>query len=193
MIKECNYLYVPKSVLHPLADKIYIEDSVERRGGMTYLKAFGWIRYALKIESCYPNTKVWLAKDGNPFEWAVAYIGFKTSPPRQLKKRLFDSTGKLNPTIERSKQMNYANVVDVNHKSRGCGEKCDTGIICTPNPAEAEKHTVEFLVDSRKYKMILQCRVNPHRVRMPKGAKDLYIINSEKNIRPYGVLLKEIN
>ncbi len=194
VIKECKYLYMPKSILYPLADRFYTQEKNEKRGGMIYMKPNGWIRFGLKVNSCYPDCKIWLTKDGNPNEWAVAYVGFKVSPLRSLKRRLFDSSDAfLNPTLENSKQMTYVKIEDVNPNSLQLGEPCNIGIICTPNSIEAEKHTTQFIVDNKKYKMILQCRVNPRKVRIPKGTKDLYIINNQVNIRTYGILLKEVN
>lgn len=192
VIKELKFLYSPKVWLNPIGDRFEISSKADKRGGEIYHRPVGWIRYALKVEHFYPNPKVWLASNGNPDEWAVAYIGFKISPLRSLQSRLFKNA-KFDPHIENSKQLKFVNLEDVNPRSLRCGELCNIGIICSPRPEDAECHTKEFIVNDIKYKMLLQCRVNPKRIRHPKGFKDLYIINNEINIRPYGILLKENN
>ncbi len=191
VIHELKFLYIPKVWLMPIGDRFEITSKQDLRGGEIYYRPVGWIRYALKVEYCYPDTNMWLANDGNPNEWAVAYIGFKTSPLRTLQQKLFRN-GILDPFITNSKQLKYVNLEDVNPRSLRCGETCNIGIICTPKPEEAEKHTPEFILNDLKYKMLLQCRVNPKRIRIPKGTRDLFIINNSINIRPYGILIKQI-
>jgi len=191
VIQELKFLYTPKVWLMPTGDRFEIISKQDYRGGEVYNRPVGWIRYALKIQNCYPNPNIWLNSDGNSNEWAVAYLGFKISPLRSLYSRLFRN-GVLDPFIENSKQLKYVNLEDINPKSLRFGELCNIGIICTPKPEEAEKHTPEFIVKDLKYKMLLQCRVNPKRIRIPKGTKDLYIINNSKNIRPYGLLIKQV-
>lgn len=192
VIKELRFLYEPKVCLYPVGDRFIISNTPEKRGGMVYMRPVGWIRYGLKIKICYPDLKTWLTSDGSPNEWAVAYQGFKISPIRSLATRLIDKTGKLNPNLPISKQTKYAKHEDINPRSLRHGEECNLGVICSPNPSEAEKYTPEFIVDNKKYKMLLQCRVNPRRVRIPRNTKDLFVINNPVNIRPYGILIKEL-
>jgi hypothetical protein len=48
----------------------------EKRGGYPYIPPKGWKGYGLKVMDVYDNgNNDWIAKDGNPNEWAVAYHG----------------------------------------------------------------------------------------------------------------------
>ena len=48
----------------------------EKRGGYPYIPPKGWKGYGLKVMDAYDNgNNDWIAKDGNPNEWAVAYHG----------------------------------------------------------------------------------------------------------------------
>ena len=191
VLKELTFLYTPNIYLEPSGDRFSILCANEIRGGEIYQKPCGWVRYALKVKYCYPNKDTWLASDGNKNEWAVAYHGFKITPMRSLKLKLIQE-GKLNPFLKNSMNTKFVNVEDVNPKSLRYKEKCNLGIFCSPSIEEAEKNTCEFTLNDKSYKMLLQCRVNPRRIRKPKGADNLYIINHASNIRPYGILIKDL-
>lgn len=191
VLKELTFLYQNKIYLNPIGDRFNIQSVTEKRGGEIYQKPCGWVRYALKVKICYPSIDTWLTSDGSPNEWAVAYHGFKISPLRCLKTKLMQN-GKLNPFLANSKNTKFVNVEDVNPRSLRHKEKCNIGIFCSPSVDEAEKNTCEFKLNDKSYKMLLQCRVNPRRIRKPKGTDNLYIINNSSNIRPYGILIKDL-
>jgi hypothetical protein len=174
-------------------DRFSFEKTVKIRGNEPYVPPVGWLRYGIRVKSVYPDVNKWLTKDGNPMEWAVCYHGFKSNPLRSnLYFKLFDKNGKLNPYLEASKNLKFANVVDVNPKSLRFNTECGLGVFCSKSPENAEEKTAIFTLNNVRYKMLLQCRVNPERIRIPKIDTSLYIINNSHNIRPYGILIKEI-
>lgn len=184
----------PKIYLDPLGDRFSFEDRADsKRGGEKYYKPVGWIRYGLDIKKIYPNVSKWLAKDGNADEWAVAYHGFKSNPLKSaLYSKLFDKDSKLNPNFEMSNNLNFVKVKDVNKRSSTFNNSCGLGIFCSPKPDSAGEKTAVFILNDVKYKMLLQCRVNPTRIKIPQNSSDLYIISSNEHIRPYGILIKEV-
>lgn len=176
-----------------MGDRFNFENVEKKRGNEIYYPPVGWIRYGLNVKSIYTDLNKWLAKDGNPDEWAVCYHGFKSNPLRSyLYYKLCDKNGKLNPFFENSKNLKLVNVIDVNSKSLGFNTSCGIGIFCSPSAEKCEQHTATFVLNDIKYKMILQCRVNPQRIRIPKIDSSLFIINASNHIRPYGILIKEV-
>ena len=195
LIKEMKFLWFPKVYLDPAGDRFNFEQKENlTRGNRTYYPPIGWIRYGLKVTSIYPDCSKWLSKDGNRNEWPVAYQGFKLNPLRgSLIKKLFDKDGKFNPQLEKSKNMKFLKEIDMNPASLEHKQPIGIGIFCSEKPEIAENNTNLFIFNEIKYKMLLQCRVDPQRIRIPKSDKDLFIINQHIHIRPYGILIKEID
>jgi len=172
-------------------DRYSFEKTEKTRGSETYMPPVGWLRYGLKVKNIYPDMNKWLGKDGNADEWAVCYHGFKSNPIRtDLYHKLCDKNGKLSPHLEPSKNLKFSNHIDVNSKSLGFNSACGLGIFCSQSPVKAEEKTTIFSFNSNRYKMLLQCRVKPDKIRIPKIDTSLYIINDQ--IRPYGILIKEL-
>jgi hypothetical protein len=136
----------------------------------------------------------WLSKDGNPEEWSVVYHGFRHNPISMgIYKKLFDHlTNKFKPNFKLSGNMSYVSDLDVNKNSDGFNNSCGMGIFCSSRPDVAEKATAQFVLNGIKYKMLLQCRVHPKKMRIPQKNADLRIVNSMDFLRPYGILIKEI-
>lgn len=176
-----------------MGDRFFFEKVEKKRGNEIYYPPNGWIRYGLNIKSIHPDIHKWLAKDGNPDEWAVCYHGFKSNPLRSfLYYKLCDKNGKLNPHFENSRNMAFFKEIDINPRSLGYNNQVGIGIFCSQSPEKAEEHTTVFILNDVRYKMLLQCRVNPQRIRIPKKDPSLCIINASQFIRPYGILIKEI-
>ena len=196
ILKEVKILIRPKIYLDPSGDRLNFKSKrVEKaRGGEKYFPPTeGWIRYGLNIKSLYPNVTEWLGKDGNSEEWAVCYHGFKSSQVKlALLSKLFDKNMTFNPRFISSKNQVYANDKDINKKSILYGKPCGMGIFCSAKTELAEENTSTYILDGVKYNLLLQCRVDPTKIRIPLTNPDLFIINSFEHIRPYGILIKEI-
>ena len=61
----------------------------------------------------------------------------------------------------------------------------------TPDPEIAEEYAQEFKYRGRRYKVIIQNRVNMEDTEHVEEV-DYYVTKDEKNIRPYGILYKEV-
>ncbi|CAF0706556.1 unnamed protein product [Brachionus calyciflorus] len=195
VIKELKFLIHPNILLDPVGDRgVFLNNSNLKRGGESYYPPVGWIRYGLNVKLIFNNNTKWLAKDGNKDEWAVVYNGFKNNPMKiELNQKLIDPFNrKFKPQLKKSNNLEFTNTMDVNPNSDGFNKSCDIGIICSAKPEIAEMKTDTFVLNNKKYKMLLQCRANPTKIRIPQTNKELRIINSPVFIRPYGILLKEI-
>ena len=61
------------------------------------------------------------------------------------------------------------------------------------DPKIAENTAGEIDICGVRYKILLMCRVNPKKIRQPKGFKDCWILNPlPSEIRPYRILIKRI-
>jgi hypothetical protein len=112
--------------------------------------------------------------DGNVNEWAVAFHGFgKTKTAEVLPKIIKED-------LRYGERQTHKIVV---------GE----GIYCTPLIAIAEEYAGTIELRGKKYKMLMQCRVKPAKIKVCPGNKDYWVLNDPKDIRPYGICIKELN
>ena len=138
------------------------------RGGLTYNRPCGWKRYALKVDDKYENID-WLDSNGqsnNDKEWAVSYHGTKIYCAEPIAKE------GLKP---------------------GVNNAYGVGVYCTP--AEKYAEIFENPNTHRKYKIVFQNRIKPSSIIMSKskgGPDDYWYVENGKNIRPYGICIKEI-
>lgn len=184
----------PNILLNPLGDKSFlIARKNSNRGGEIYYPPNGWIRYGLKVSLAFKKLD-WLSNDGNVDEWAVVYSGFKSTPLKSdLKRKLIDPlTEKFKPCLKNSNNLEYSKRKDVNPRSENYNNTCGIGIICSAKPDIAESKTAAFSLNGKKYKMLLQCRGDPIKMRIPESNQELRIFNSSDHVRPYGILIKQI-
>ena len=157
----------------------------EKRGNIIYNPPDNnWVGYGLKVLGEFEDDE-WIAMNGNPKEWAVAYHGTssKAVVPICSKNGKFWSTLKEGATGQKCR-----NFDNINPLSKNKYPKCDIGSYCSPNLEYAEKYVKDF-----KDGIIIMCRVNPNEIRIPKGKfeNDEYITDGTKNtIRPYRILVR---
>lgn len=167
------------------------------RGGYAYSTPFvGWKRYALNVNS-YDNKKnEWIRCDGNPSEWAVAYHGLRRDVLCSVKGIVKNGFNVY--TGKNSQWGSHDEDVGPN-KHLFPTKNCEIGVYCTPqlkfligdNNCE-RAHLLKPIPYNNKYHIqtVLQCRVKPTSIRMPRCAQDqYYIINNPKHIRVYGILV----
>jgi hypothetical protein len=112
----------------------------------------------------------WLAMDGNKNEWAVAFHGFgKTA---EVLPKIINEQLRVGP------RQAY---------ERDIGK----GVYCTPLIAIAEEYSGTIELGGKKYKMLMQCRVRPSKIKVCNGT-DYWVLNDPKDVRPYGICIKEI-
>jgi len=148
-----------------------------KRGDKVYKRPYGWNRVAFKVKSRYGNTD-WLGgtdgrfrEDGVDGEWPVSYHGTN---------------------------MNAASLIAAEgyRLSRGVRFLYGPGIYSTPDPAVAEKYAATFEFQDKKYKVILQNRVNMSDTNIAKPQRypgwEYFVTKNEDNVRPYGLLYKQM-
>lgn len=183
---------------------LFIEEKT--RGGLPYIRPKeGWIRFGLNVTNYYQTDceNDCFGNNGGSKEWAVCYccIG--------LEQKL--------PTMEREI---YKDLFLAEEEEGTKNQRCGFGILATFDLGLMEKFEgkesslggsswrkdekiVQFfklqtldIMDanfkSHSYCLALQCRVNPMKIKYPKGfGKKLFVVNDPKDIRPYGILIKK--
>ena len=144
--------------------KVYI------RGGEEYKRPYGWYRYAMKVLDKYEDN-TWLGEKGirtasTAGEWPVSYHGTSKKGAEGIASEGYD--------VKYSKRQMYGR-----------------GIYSSPDLSHVEcYHAIEFRNNGKEYKIVFQNRVNPDKLR--KAFRDKYWITDDSDIRPYGILVKEI-
>ncbi|XP_023275738.1 uncharacterized protein LOC111665091 [Seriola lalandi dorsalis] len=153
------------------------------RGGEKYERPCGWYRFGLKVLDKYDEV-TWLgtsyrSTQSCPGEWPVSYHGTSKKGAEGI--------------IE-------------GHYKPGPREKYGRGIYSTPDISEAKQYAKTFTSkkDKKKYKVILQNRINPKYrkkynndkywlIPIPRGTSDKEEQKMvERAIRPYGLLIKKV-
>lgn len=169
-------IYIPDDLLDPIYDYDFtdIDDSGRKfyRGGLEYKRPCGWKRYALKVTDKYDDTD-WLDSNGdsnNDSEWAVSYHGTK------IKCAI--------PIVREGLKPGINNCYGV-------------GVYCTPDISCAESYSEIFtsMTTNKQYKIVFQNRVNPSKIvycESKGGPSDYWFVEDGKDIRPYGICIKEM-
>ena len=152
--------------------------TLETRGGMPYhAPTDNWVGYGLKVWDQYDDgNNDWIAMNGNPNEWAVAFHGTST----KAVKPICEANGKFFSTRNEGAQRQwFENYVNTNEKSKDLFQYCGAGAYASPYLDEANKY----------YKgAVIMCRVNPNKVRIP--TERIWITDGTRNtIRPYRILI----
>ena len=71
------------------------------------------------------------------------------------------------------------------------GELIGEGIYCTPKFRTAEAHTSPFNVYGTDYRIIMMCKVCPKAVKFTDHPDKYWVVNKQKYIRVYALLIKQ--
>ena len=183
-------ILINEDIFNHLYDMDYTSDRYrgykEKRGKEDYYFPYRWKRIGLNLKDYFHyyqgDNLNWLTMRNHDEEWSVAYHGTTEDPVASI---ITDSSG--HPTLRQGRRQAYASYPNQNPRSDTYQQLCGDGVYCTPKVELAEKYTNPIEFDKKKYKIALQCRINPRKFRNASG--DYYITNSE-DIRPYGILLK---
>ena len=145
--------------------KLKDDGTVFMRGGKAYKRPYGWNRIALNVENKYGTTD-WLGSHGYDGEWAVSYHGTTRESAEEIAKTHYDL-------------------------SKAVRSAYGIGIYSSPDPAIAEAYATAFQYQGKRYKVILQNRVNMEGTRHIEMCNYL-VTAEEKDIRPYAILYKEV-
>jgi hypothetical protein len=169
---ENSYFLIPTERFDSQGDFDYTGSnaSPSKRGGDTYIPPAGWRRYGLKVSGLFEND-VWLGMDNKPGEWIVSYHG----------------TGVLN--VKGISEEGY-------ELSKGKRFAYGEGVYSAPLVSVAEDYAQVFNCQGKRFKMVFMNRVNPDPAKLKRQPTEhgLYFVSySDKDIRPYGILIKEIS
>lgn len=145
------------------------------RGGHQYHRPYGWNRIAVKVLSKYGEDDSWLGPNGirteeAPAEWPVSYHGTKFENADKIIKEGF----KPGPRAAFGK-----------------------AVYSSPSLEMVEKiYAKEFTHEGKSYKIAFQNRVNPARLKIIPASETHagadYWLSQQGDIRPYGVLIREV-
>ena len=155
------------------------------RGKLPYNPPYDYFGCALKVRGSYDSgDDTWLGHINIDGEFAVAYHG--------IRSNLDAVKGIMNSYLKAGANQNCRNDDDMMHP----GKKCGKGVYVTPNIKVAEEYTEGFGVFelNKTYRIVLQCRVNPKKIRQSAREPEYWILNGNgKEIRPYRILIKEVS
>ncbi|KAK2920615.1 uncharacterized protein [Channa argus] len=174
-------------------DFTHIKDSTKfLRGNEQYVRPCGWNRIALRVLQRYDDGDSWLGTGENA--WPVSYHG-----------QTMDGSFGIILTHSGSPS-DEPKFLDVAAASLTTSETRGRGVYSTAHITMAEKYckTFKSRVDGKKYKVVLQNRINPEKrtkcqrdgvwlVYIPEGCNDIQTrAIVQESIRPYGLLLKQV-
>lgn len=164
----------------------------EKRGGEDYIPPLGWIGYGLKVENKFDNgNNNWLSYWNSKNEYAIAYFPIRNyyEDSEEIKK-LTQSLANLNLMDVNSDSFYeiFENEDNIGKIKKG---KCGKGIYLYQDIKIAEKQASIVDVNGVRYKILIMCRVNPNKIRIPEKFPNVWILNSDSfEIRQYRILIK---
>ena len=162
----------------------------ENRGGRPYNPPDGWIGFGLNVINKYDNgNNDWLACDGRPGEWCIAYHGACVRNTSDQIKQIIKPI--LQNNLKPGAGQACANNPDVNHPGQNIG----IGVYCTPNITTAFGYAGIIEVNGYKYKVAFMLRVKPDKIRHSSGS-DYWVLNAGdgnfSEMRPYRFLIRKV-
>ena len=165
------------------------------KGGFSYSKpGLEWIKIGLNVKHEYDEgDSSWL--EGSD-EWTVGYcsIAGYTMSAEDVDIPMYSHQNK-------SLQLSLSEDIGPN-KGRFQNPRCETGIVLLSSievEIDSQLYTcaqtvgVEMHRVDKWFSVVLQCRVRSRAIRVPKvGGHMVYMVNDPKDVRPYGILIKEI-
>ena len=158
-----------------------------KRGGYPYTPPLGWKGFGLKVRGKYDEgNDDWLACNGNPNEWAVAYHGTGTGLGMSLEQATHNIViGGFKP----GERQAYEDDNDANHP----GKKVGKGVYCSPNPSVMNSYAKTTINNGKIYQMGFMMRVKPDKIRYSNSMKDYWVLDGNtEQLRPYRILIKEV-
>jgi hypothetical protein len=146
----------------------------------------GWTRYGLKVLSKYA-TDNWLDPFQDPGNWYRAFHGTGNA-------KSVDFGDKNQSSDDGFACVNALGSIFENGFRTARVDLYGPGVYCSPNPTFPENGYVHsVLLDTQQgkksFKCMLQVAVNPDGVNI--ATDDIWVVPDPKNIRPYGIIIKE--
>ncbi|CAF2588082.1 unnamed protein product [Rotaria sp. Silwood2] len=154
-----------------------------------YFQPAKWTRYGLNVIGKYEDGDTWLDPFLHPGNWYRAFHGTGNARSEDfghLDQCFDDKYAPVNA---------LANIYE-NGFNKARIAVYGAGVYCSPNPKIPEKQftkavDVNTQLGKKKFKCMLQVAVNPNGVRFVKQA-DIWVVPNPQDIRPYGILIKEV-
>ena len=164
----------------------------ENRGGRPYNPPDGWIGFGLNVLNKYDNgNNDWLACDGRPGEWCIAYHGACVHNTSEQIKQIIKPI--LENNLKPGSGQAYSSYDDACHP----GQKVGVGVYCTPNPNTADGYSGQIDVNGHRYKVAFMLRVKPDKIRYSNSQPDYWVLNAGNGdfseMRPYRFLIKKVS
>ena len=164
----------------------------ENRGGRPYTPPDGWIGFGLNVLNKYDNgNNDWLACDGRPGEWCIAYHGACVHNTSEQIKQIIKPI--LENNLKPGSGQAYSSYDDACHP----GQKVGVGVYCTPNPNTADGYSGQIDVNGHRYKVAFMLRVKPDKIRYSNSRSDYWVLNAGdgdfSEMRPYRFLIKKVS
>jgi len=159
----------------------------QERGGMPYNPPDNnWVGYGLKVLDEYDGgNNDWIAMNGNPKEWAVAFHGTGVASVNPICKKggKFYSR-KVSGEAFRQKCEKYPNM---NKRNQNIFKECGVGAYVSPSLDTAKYYANQNSTPP----VVIMCRVDPYQIRIPEGLEEQeWITDGTRNtVRPYRILI----
>ena len=172
----------------------------EKRGGFDYIPPKGWKGFGLKVLGKYDNgNDDWLAYNGNPNEWAIAYHGLgaggncKTveEAAHNVYKGGFKAGG--GQACQNHKNINTRYKPNPNDPKNDHSQKVGIGVYCSPLPSVMDEYAKysNTKINGKTYKMGFMMRVKPDKIRISGSQKNYWVLNGTTDeMRPYRIMIK---
>ena len=164
----------------------------ENRGGRPYNPPDGWIGFGLNVLNKYDNgNNDWLACDGRPGEWCIAYHGACVHNTSEQIKQI------IKPILENNLKPGAGQAYSTYDDACHPGQKVGVGVYCTPNPNTADGYSGQIDVNGHRYKVAFMLRVKPDKIRYSNSRPDYWVLNAGDGnfteMRPYRFLIKKVS
>ena len=164
----------------------------ENRGGRPYTPPDGWIGFGLNVLNKYDNgNNDWLACDGRPGEWCIAYHGACVHNTSEQIKQI------IKPILENNLKPGAGQAYSTYDDACHPGQKVGVGVYCTPNPNTADGYSGQIDVNGHRYKVAFMLRVKPDKIRYSNSRSDYWVLNAGdgnfSEMRPYRFLIKKVS
>ena len=158
----------------------------ENRGGRPYKPPNGWIGYGLNVLNKYDNgNNDWLACNGRPGEWCIAYHGACNGQSSDNVKKGIKCI--LETNLRPGGGQACQNHSDLNHP----GQKVGVGVYCSPEPSVIDGYAGIMNINGHNYKAAFMLRVKPDKIRISSSTTNYWVVNGDfAELRPYRLLIK---
>ncbi|KAL3906040.1 MAG: hypothetical protein SGARI_004180, partial [Bacillariaceae sp.] len=161
-----------------------------------YHPPLGWARYGLGVVTGVPDEDEWIHPFNTRKNWWRAYHGTKNAGKYMDGVDTSDETQMENAAID-----SVANIISNGFKMANVARYGD-GVYCSPKPASSKlehyipsaKVRFEGETEDRVFEFMLQVAVRPGQDTLTADSTNtIWAVQNPDNIRPYGLLLREMD